>query len=72
MNYIKELSKLYIELNTNPDKGLDTKQVEAAREKYGENKFKEKKPVSFIERLVNQLKDFMIIILIIASLLSFF
>ncbi|ACA54491.1 calcium-translocating P-type ATPase, PMCA-type [Clostridium botulinum] len=72
MNYIKKLSKLYIELNTNPDKGLDTKQVKEARKKYGENKFKEKKPMSFVERFVNQLKDFMIIILIIASLLSFF
>jgi Ca2+-transporting ATPase len=72
MNYIKELNKLYIELNTNSDKGLETKQVKEARKEYGENRFKEKKPISFTKRFVNQLKDFMIIILIIAALLSFF
>ncbi|AIY78954.1 cation transporter/ATPase, family protein [Clostridium botulinum 202F] len=42
MNYIKELQKLYVELNTNPDKGLGTEQVKEARKKYGENRFKEK------------------------------
>ncbi|KFX54589.1 calcium-translocating P-type ATPase, PMCA-type [Clostridium botulinum] len=72
MNYIKELQKLYVELNTNPDKGLGTEQVKEARKKYGENRFKEKKHISFTKRFVNQLKDFMIIILIIASILSFF
>ncbi len=69
MNYIKELQKLYVELNTNPDKGLGTEQVKEARKKYGENRFKEKKHISFTKRFVNQLKDFMIIILIIASIL---
>lgn len=72
MNYIKELQKLYIELNTNPNKGLESKQVKESRKKYGENRFKEKKPISFTKRFVNQLKDFMIIILIVASFLSFY
>lgn len=72
MNYTKDLNQLYIELNTNPDKGLKNKQVEESREKYGENRFNEKKPISFTKRFINQLKDFMIIILIIASILSFF
>ncbi|ARC85966.1 HAD ATPase, P-type, IC family protein [Clostridium argentinense CDC 2741] len=72
MNYTKDLDKIYENLNTNPKRGLDDNQVEIAKEEYGYNKFTEKKPIRFITRVILHLKDFMIIMLIFASALSFF
>ena len=57
-------------LNTNIKKGLTKKEVQARQEEYGKNKLKEKKKVSIITRFIKQFNDFMIIILIIASIIS--
>ncbi|WP_312573290.1 cation-translocating P-type ATPase [Clostridium sp.] len=72
MNYTKDVNKIYKNFNTNPERGLDDNQIKIAEEKYGYNKFVEKKPMSFAKRFILQLKDFMIIMLIFASALSFF
>ena len=57
-------------LRTNLHSGLAIKQVEERRKKYGLNKLEEPKKQSIIIRFLKQFQDFMIIILIIASIIS--
>ena len=57
-------------LKTNLSNGLTTKQVEERRQKYGLNQLEEQKKKSIIIRFLEQFKDFMIIILLIASVIS--
>ena len=57
-------------LQTNLSNGLTTKQVEERKQKYGLNQLEEQKKKSIIIRFLEQFKDFMIIILIIASVIS--
>ena len=57
-------------LKTKLNYGLTTKQVEERRQKYGINQLEEQKKKSIIIRFLEQFKDFMIIILIIASVIS--
>lgn len=57
-------------LGTNESTGLSEKEVKARQEKYGKNKLKEKKKESFFIKFIKQFNDFMIIILIIASIVS--
>ncbi len=56
---------------TNEKVGLTSKEAEIRKQEYGENKLKEKKKDNFFIKLIKQLNDFMIIILIIASIISF-
>ncbi|WP_304647692.1 HAD-IC family P-type ATPase, partial [uncultured Dubosiella sp.] len=58
-------------LDTNIHTGLDTTQVKQRQEKYGPNKLKEAKQKSNFARFVDQFKDPMIIILLIAAAISF-
>ena len=51
--------------------GLTAAQVKERTEKYGKNKLQEKKKKSWMARFFEQFKDAMIIILIIASVVSF-
>ena len=50
--------------------GLTEKQVEERRKKYGINQLEEQKKKSIIIKFLEQFKDFMIIILLIASVIS--
>jgi Ca2+-transporting ATPase len=50
--------------------GLSEADAADRLEKYGSNELTAKKSKSFIERFIDQLKDFMIIILILASIIS--
>ena len=59
------------ELESNSETGLTSQQVKERAEKYGENKLKEKKKKTWIGRFFEQFKDAMIIILILASVVSF-
>lgn len=52
-------------------KGLSSEQVMELKEKHGENKLKEKKKKSLLERFTEQFKDVMILILIVAAIISF-
>ena len=54
------------ELETTPE-GLTTEQADARREKYGPNKLKEAEKATWLQRFFNQLKDPMLIILMIAA-----
>ena len=60
------LKKLRSDLNT----GLREEQIEDIRKIYGENKLSEKKKESIIIKFFKQFNDFMIIILIVASIIS--
>ena len=57
-------------LNTNGKKGLTDIEVTKREKKYGKNKLEEKKKESLIVKFFKQFNDFMIIILIIASIIS--
>ena len=60
------VEKLRTDLNT----GLRSEQIEKIREIYGENKLEEEKKESIFIKFIKQFNDFMIIILILASLIS--
>ena len=51
--------------------GLETQQVNDLKNKFGENKLKEKKKKTMFERFLEQFRDVMILILIGAAIISF-
>lgn len=57
-------------LGTNEKTGLSDESVRKRQEEYGKNKLDEKKKESFFIKFIKQFNDFMIIILIIASIIS--
>lgn len=70
-SYVKELDTVIKELNTNINIGLTTSEVKKRQEKYGPNELKQKKKKTIFKMVTEQLTDKMIIILLIASILSF-
>ncbi len=71
MNWFnKEISQVEEELQTNVKEGLTEEQVKANYEKYGMNELKQKKKKSLFVKFLEQFKDFMIIVLIIAAIVS--
>ena len=59
------------ELKADKTKGLTPVQVAEQKEKFGENKLKEKKKKTTFQRFLDQFKDVMILILITAAVISF-
>lgn len=57
-------------LSTNEKLGLSDEEVKRRQEEYGKNKLEEKKKESFFIKFIKQFNDFMIIILILASIIS--
>ena len=59
-------------LQTSTKIGLAYNEIESRKEKYGANKLQEKKKENIVIKFIKQFNDFMIIILIIASIISAF
>ena len=57
-------------LRTSIDRGLSKEEAENRRNKHGPNKLEEQKKESLFIRFIKEFKDFMIIILIIAAIIS--
>ena len=57
-------------LESNLENGLTSEKVEKAHEKYGSNEITSKKKKTVFQMILEQFKDFMIIILIIAAVIS--
>lgn len=58
-------------LGTDAAQGLDESKAAELKEKFGENKLREKKKKTMLGRFLDQFKDVMIIILLIAAAISF-
>ncbi|MGB9679059.1 MAG: calcium-translocating P-type ATPase, SERCA-type [Thermoanaerobacteraceae bacterium] len=65
---VEEIKK---ELETDDKNGLTQEQINNRLLKYGKNLLKEKKKKSMFSLFIEQFKDFMVLILIIASIVSF-
>jgi len=68
-NYQKTKEQLYSELNSSAN-GLNDSQAKANAEKYGKNELIEEKQKSALMIFLEQFKDFLVIILIIAAIVS--
>ncbi len=66
----KESKVVEEELKANINEGLTSKQVEEKRQEYGFNELKAKKKKSLLVKFLEQFKDFMIIVLIVAAIVS--
>ena len=66
----KDISEVEKELQTDINKGLANEQVKERTEKYGLNELQEAKKKSLLQRFLDQFKDFSIIVLIIAAIVS--
>ncbi|NLV77390.1 MAG: calcium-transporting P-type ATPase, PMR1-type [Tissierellia bacterium] len=69
--YKKTKDEILSQLQTSIDEGLTQNEAEDRIKKYGPNELKEEDRKSFISKLMAQFKDFLVIILIIASIISF-
>ena len=70
--YNQKIDDVAQELATSKSQGLKTSQISELRTKYGANSLASKKKTSIWQRFLAQFKDFMIIVLIVAALLSGF
>ena len=66
----KTVEEVESELKTNQSKGLTSQVIEENRAKYGLNELQEKKKDSLFKKFMAQFKDFSIIVLIIAAIVS--
>ena len=57
-------------LNTDLEKGLDEEEVKSRQEKNGLNELEQAKKKTIFVKFLEQFKDFMIIVLIIAAIIS--
>ncbi|RAK08178.1 Ca2+-transporting ATPase [Halanaerobium saccharolyticum] len=71
-NYYKQkIDEIIKKFNTDLTQGLKESELKKKQEKYGKNKLRESRGVSFWQILFNQIKDLIIIILIISAALAF-
>lgn len=71
MNYWnKKIDEVEKELETNIINGLTTENIVKKQEEYGLNELAGKKKQSLFSKFLNQFKDFMIAVLIIAAIVS--
>lgn len=68
----KDIDEVAKSLKTDLKLGLNDEAVKEKREKYGFNELKGEKKQSILVKFLNQFKDFMIVVLIIAAIVSGF
>ena len=68
--YNKSKAEVFEEFNIKENEGLSEKQVQENRQKYGANELTVQKKKSLLIKFLEQFKDFMIIVLIIAAIVS--
>ena len=68
--YAQEISQIEKELNTSLDNGLSDNEAKKRLASDGPNSLASKKKRSMFMRFIDQFKDFMIIVLIVAAILS--
>ena len=68
--FSKSVDEVKKELLTDLEKGLTDEQISKQREKFGKNELKAQKKKSLFVKFLEQFKDFMIIVLIIAAIIS--
>ena len=66
----KSVEETERELKTKKELGLSTEEIKERQEKYGLNQLAEGKKTSLFVKFLEQFKDFMIIVLIIAAIIS--
>lgn len=66
----KEITQVEKDLNTNIEKGLNNEEIQTRRTKYGLNQLQQAKKKTLLQRFIDQFKDFSIIVLIIAAIVS--
>ena len=71
MYYNQTTDEVLSSLKTDISNGLSSEQVLQLQAQYGENKLKEKKKKTTLQRFLDQFKDVMILILIAAAIVSF-
>lgn len=67
-----EVDEIIEMLHSNKEKGLSEEEANLRLEKYGENILVEEKRNTFLDIFLSQFQDFLIIVLLIASAVSFF
>ena len=67
----EDAQRVVAHLESDASRGLTGAQVVALRERFGENKLREKKKKTMLQRFLDQFKDVMILILIAAAVISF-
>lgn len=65
-----EIRQVLRELNVDPSKGLNEDEIKSRLEKYGYNELRKEEKVSSLSLFINQFKNTLIIILLVAILLS--
>lgn len=70
MEFKKSINEVLSEQNVNSKIGLSTIEVNERLRKYGENKLDEVKKKTLLQRFISQLKDVMIYVLLIASVIN--
>lgn len=68
--YNKDIKQAAIDLKVNLTTGLAGAEVQERLQQFGYNELKEKAKETLFQKVINQLKDFLVIILIIASIVS--
>ncbi|MCI8470884.1 MAG: cation-translocating P-type ATPase [Clostridia bacterium] len=66
----QEIKEVEAKLQTNIEKGLEVEEVKKRQEKYGLNELKASKKKTLLQRFADQFKDFSIIVLIVAAIVS--
>ena len=69
--YLQSTEEVFKEVQSSPS-GLSSQEAASRLEKYGANTLQEGKKKSLLEKFVDQFKDFMILVLLVAAVVSMF